>query len=310
MVHTSAPGKLVLFGEHVGRHGKPVVVFAVDKRIHIRLKERKDSGIYLTAKPLGVENEKYPTQKLDFISVTIKNFFEKTGKKGGFDLDATQEGTITGFGSSGASVVATLGALNELFKARLTKDEMLELGIKIEREASDVGSGLDIAPALWGGLILYQKGVGARQIKYKGFPIVVGNTGVKVKSGPIIEELTELEKTYPNIFNPIIEKIGELGKEAADAFEKNDLVRVGQLMNINHGLLYAEGVSSPVLEKLVWAAREAGAAGAKLSGAGRGDNMLALAPNKEKEVANAISKAGGTVMDVKIDKDGLVVHKS
>ena len=79
-------------------------------------------------------------------------------------------------------------------------------------------------------------------------------------------------------------------------------------MNINHGLLYAIGVSSDVLEKLVFASRNAGAAGAKLSGAGVGDNMISLAPGKINEVADAIKEAGGESTIAKID-EGLRVEK-
>ena len=77
-------------------------------------------------------------------------------------------------------------------------------------------------------------------------------------------------------------------------------------MNINHGLLYSCNASSIELERLVWAARNAGALGAKLSGAGRGDNMLAIAPQKAGEVKDAIRVAGGIVSDVSIEKNGLV----
>ncbi len=307
MIHTSAPGKLILFGEHVGRHGKPVVVFAINQRIHVYLTPRNDSSIYLTSKEMNVVKEKYPSEKLDFISGTIKEFFDKTGKIGGFDLE-TKSSMLPGFGSSGAVLVATLGALDAHFDTKISKDEMLAMGLKIEREVSGIGSGLDIAPALFGGLIWYQKGKGVRQIKYKEFPIVVGNTGIKIKSKPIVDAVTILENKYPETFKSIIDKIGEIGDKATEALEAGDTAMVGELMNINHGLLYAEGVSSAILERLVWAARDAGAAGAKLSGAGKGDNMLALAPGKKEEVRKAIEEGGGIVNDICIDPEGLIVN--
>lgn len=309
MIHTSAPGKLVLFGEHVGRHGKPVVVFAINQRVHAYIRARDDDLVLLTSQDLGVSNEKYPSQKLDFVSGTIREFFDTSGKKGGFDLE-TKSSMLPGFGSSGAVIVATLGALDAHFGTKLNKDEMLAMGLKIEREVSGVGSGLDIAPALFGGLIRYQKGAGAKQINYKEFPIVVGNTGTKVKSKPIVDAVTALEKKYPSIFNSIIDKIGEVSDKAVAALESGDTAMVGELMNINHGLLYAEGVSSILLEKLVWAAKDSGAVGAKLSGAGKGDNMLALSPGRLDEVRKAIKEAGGMVNDIGIDPEGLIVEGS
>lgn len=306
MIHASAPGKLILFGEHVGRHGKPVVVFAINQRIHVYLTPRNDNSIYLTSNEMNVVKESYPSEKLDFISGTINEFFNKTGKRGGFDLE-TKSSMLPGFGSSGAVLVATLGALDAHFGTGMSKDEMLATGLKIERDISGVGSGIDIAAALFGGLIRYQKGNVVRQINYKEFPIVVGNAGIKVKSKPIVDAVTALENKYPTTFKAIIDKIGEISEKAVEALESGDMIMLGELMNINHGLLYAEGVSSAILERLVWAAKDAGAVGAKLSGAGKGDNMLALAPNKKDAIIEAIEKEGGIVKDIGIEPKGLIV---
>lgn len=307
MIHASAPGKLILFGEHVGRHGKPVVVFAINQRIHAYIKPRKDADILLTSKDLGVVKEKYPSEKLDFVTGAIKEFLNKTGKKGGFEIE-TKSSMLPGFGSSGAALVATLGALDAYFKTKMSKEEMLAMGLKIEREVSGVGSGIDIAAALYGGLIRYQKDKGCKQIKYREFPIVVGNTKTKVKSKPIVEAVTTLENKYPEVFRPLIDRIGEIADKSVYALESGDIATVGELMNMNHGLLYTEGVSSAILEKLVWAAKDAGAAGAKLSGAGKGDNMLALAPGKMEDVKKAIEDAGGLVNGISIDPDGLLIE--
>lgn len=80
-------------------------------------------------------------------------------------------------------------------------------------------------------------------------------------------------------------------------------------MNINQALLAALGVSSKKLEKLISAARSAGALGAKLSGAGGGGSMIALAPEKSKAVIGAIRRAGGIPIQVKVGEKGLVVKK-
>lgn len=307
MIHASAPGKLILFGEHVGRHGKPVVVFAINRRLNVYITPLDENKILMTSEDLGAREEAYPSRKLDMVSGAIKAFFERTGSNGKFRIE-TKADIRGGFGSSGAAIVSTLGALDAYFGTGLTKGEMLRIGLEVEREVSGVGSGIDIASALWGGMILYQKGADVKPIKYKEFPIVVGNTGFKAKSKPIVDEVTRLEKKYPAIFKSVIENIGDIAMEAVVALEKNDLQRVGELMNVNHGLLYAEGVSSIELERLVWAARSAGAIGAKLSGAGKGDNMLALSPAKIDNVRTAIKKAGGIVEDLSVEPQGLTIH--
>ncbi len=307
MIHTSAPAKLILFGEHASRHGKPSIVFAIDQRMHVFLKPRDDDQIIINSPDMGIENAKYPCEKPEHVVGAIKIFMEETGSKGSFEVTTKSE-MRQGFGTSGAVVVATLGALNEHFKTNLDKEKIYRLGCKTIWEVQGYGSGIDIASSTYGGIIRFIKGEVPEEIPFKEFPIVVGNTGLKIGSKPIIEKVKVLEKKYPEVLDPIYEKIGNITTRAINAFKDNDLETVGQLMNINHGLLYAIGVSSDVLEKLVFASRNAGAAGAKLSGAGVGDNMISLAPGKINEVADAIKEAGGESTIAKID-EGLRVEK-
>lgn len=307
-IHTSAPAKLILFGEHASRHGKPCLVFAINQRLHVYLKARADKKILLSNNAKNIKNVEYPTteEELKYVSTSIKNFFGETKVSGGFELE-TKSGIIEGFGSSAAAVVATLGALDSYFKTNLGKEKIFRIGVKTIQEIQGFGSGLDVAASTYGGLINYVKDQIPTPIKHKELPLVVGNTGIKAKSKPIVEAVTKLENKYPEIFKNIINNMGRIADEAQKALEAGDLEKVGQLMNLNQGMLYAEGVSSEILEKLIFASRQSGAIGAKLSGAGIGDNMLALAPGKIKEVIEAINKAGGKAMEVRID-EGVKIH--
>jgi mevalonate kinase len=310
MIHTSAPGKIILFGEHVSRYGKPALVMAVNQRLHVFLQERDDSKIILNSPDVGATNELYPSQKLSYVSGAIKNFLEYSGKSGAFTLTTKSE-MVEGSGSSAAAVVATLGALDAHFKTKLSKKDILELGFKTIFEIQGFGSGQDIATATYGGLIRFEKGKEPVQVTNKPLPIIIGNTGIKVKSGPIVEAVQAREKKYPFVFERTIETIAQISNSAEIAVKEWDLQTLGELMNMNHGLLYCAGVSSEILERLIWAARGAGALGAKLSGAGIGDNMIALAPpGKEKEIALAIEKAGGRILLAKMDPDGLLIEKN
>jgi mevalonate kinase len=302
MIHTSTPAKIILFGEHASRHGKPSIVFAIDQRMHVYLKPRDDSRIIVNAPDIGVEGAEYPCEEPRHVVGAIKVFFEETGKSGGFEVTTKSE-MKQGFGSSGASVVGTLGALNEHFKAGLDKERIYRMGYRTIQEVQGFGSGIDIASSTYGGIIKFIKGEVPEEIRFKEFPVVIGNTGLKVKSKPVIEKVQVLERKFPEIVMPVYEQIGRITERALPAFGEGDLETIGQLINANHGFLYSIGVSSDVLERLVFASREAGALGAKLSGAGVGDNMIALAsPGKEKELADAIRKAGGDPTIARIDE--------
>jgi len=309
MIHTSAPAKLILFGEHASRHGKPSIVFAINQRMHVFLKERGDEKIIINSPELDIKGTEYPCKEPKHVVGAIKIFFEETGcERRGFEITTKSE-MKQGFGSSGAVVVATLGALNEFFQTGINKEKIYNLGCKTIWEVQGYGSGIDIAAATYGGIVKFLKGETPENVEFKDFPIVVGNTGFKAKSKPIIESVQVFEKKYPEVFESIHDNIGQLTKRALQAFKENDLETLGELMNINHGFLYALGVSSEILEKLVFASRKAGALGAKLSGAGIGDNMIALAsPGSEKKIAEAIREAGGEPTVARID-EGLKIEE-
>ncbi|MBI2584056.1 MAG: mevalonate kinase [Candidatus Aenigmarchaeota archaeon] len=309
MVHASAPAKIILFGEHVSRYGRPALIMAVDQRLHAYIEKRSGGKIILNCPDVGFEDEEYPSENLKFVSTSIKKFFEKTGKEGSFALSTKSE-MMEGIGSSAAAVVATIGALDAHFGTKLSKREIVDLGFEIIFEVQGFGSGQDVATATYGGLIKFEKGKEPVQVTNKQLPIIIGNTGIKVRSGPIVEAVQALEKKYPFVFERTIEAIAEISLKAEEAIKKGDLEALGELMNLNHGLLYTAGVSSEILEKLIWAARNAGALGAKLSGAGVGDNMIALArPGEEHKIKTAIEKAGGRVINAGMASEGLVVER-
>jgi mevalonate kinase len=302
MIHTSAPAKIILFGEHASRHGKPSIVFAIDQRMHVFLRPRSDSKITINSPDLGIQGAAYPCDEPKHVSGAIRAFLEATGKRGGFELTTKSE-MKEGFGSSGASVVATLGALNEHFRTGFGRERIYELGCRTIQEVQGFGSGIDIASSTYGGLVRFVKGETPQPVRFRDFPIVIGNTRTKARSKPIIEAVESLEKKYPEIFSSIYDRIGDITARALKAFQQNDLETLGQLMNINHGFLYSAGVSSDILERLVFASRKAGCLGAKLSGAGIGDNMIALAaPGREQDIAAAISQAGGDPTVGRIDE--------
>ncbi|MCD6140109.1 MAG: mevalonate kinase, partial [Thermococcus sp.] len=144
-------------------------------------------------------------------------------------------------------------------------------------------------------------------------PIVVGYTG---SSGSTKELVTKVRKSFdemPEIIDPILSSMGKVVEKAREIIlaEYNKEIKfelLGRLMNINHGLLDALGVSTKSLSDLVYASREAGALGAKITGAGGGGCMYALAPGKQSEVATAIKIAGGMPIVTKISREGLRIE--
>lgn len=172
-------------------------------------------------------------------------------------------------------------------------------------------SGIDPIIATYGGAILYQKNKKFTQLKVKtDFPPVIGNTGIERSTGSLVAEVRRLHDSYPTIIKPIIKSGGEIAHTAAKALQKGDLTMLGELMNINHALLCAVGVSNEVLERLIFAAKKAGALGAKLTGAGGGGCMIALTePKNLNRVKKAIEQASGKAFVARRTSDGAKIEK-
>jgi mevalonate kinase len=120
------------------------------------------------------------------------------------------------------------------------------------------------------------------------FTIIIGDTGVASPTAIAVGDVRRGWKSEPQRYEAIFDAIGEISRQARAAIEAGTPGLLGPLMDDNHDYLQDLGVSSPELDWLVSAARQAGALGAKLSGGGRGGNMIALA---EPDTAQAIAKA-------------------
>jgi mevalonate kinase len=106
--------------------------------------------------------------------------------------------------------------------------------------------------------------------------LAIADTGIQSSTRKVVSDLRRRYEADPDHYRLLFDRVGEIVARARAAIERGEVARLGQLMNRNHRLLQAMDVSCPELDRLVGAAREGGALGAKLCGAGRGGNMIAL----------------------------------
>ena len=308
----------MLFGEHAVVYGYPCIVTAVGQRMRVRIEKTENDILEIEAPDVGVRNYtrkiKSLGEKTDipkgvvFLNMAVKNFFEKYKVESGLKIETKSEFSAEfGFGSSSSVTVATIKGLSELFKIKLKNKQLFDLAYKTVLEVQGVGSGFDLAAAIWGGILLFV--AGGRKIiplKIKNLPLVVGYTGVKADTPFLVRKVAQLRQSYPSLAEGIFSHIGFIVKEAKNFLLKTEWKKAGELMNLNQGLLEALGVNTKRLSDLIFAARDAGAYGAKLSGAGGGDCMVALVSQKErKKIAQAIEKAGGKYLEVKPNTEGV-----
>jgi mevalonate kinase len=170
---------------------------------------------------------------------------------------------------------------------------------------------MDVAAGVWGGtLYFYTGGRIIRPLKMKQLPLIVGYTGIKADTVTLVNQVAAQARKYPGVINGVYDLMEQIVKHAKPAVLKQEWETVGELMNLNHGLLESLGVSIDKLSQMIYAARNNGAYGAKLSGGGGGDCMIAFIPeNVRQNVEKGIEKAGGQIIPVKAHAEGVRIEK-
>jgi mevalonate kinase len=298
-------GKVILFNEHFVVYGIPSIVSAID-RITIAVVERS-AGSGWSLDDRRPETPGYKQEKLEQQRESIDRILRAAG----IDISKNPirivfEGDLiaaSGIGASAASCTALARALSDEFGLNLADERINELAYEGERAYHGTPSGVDNTAATYGGLIWFTKGKPIERIRLKEpVEIVMGNTGLVANTKAAVAGVRERREREPEKYAKIFARAKELVRKAREALEAFDLKTVGKLMNENHGLLQAIGVSCKELDFLVELAREHGALGAKLTGGGLGGNMVALTPGKKLQegVARAIEREGFEVLQTRI----------
>lgn len=336
----SAPGKLMLLGEHAVVYNRPCIVTAVDQRMKATAQFLNAPVFQLEAPDVGLKNYQKPLEQIGKGEIPKEAKFaetatrlilaqEKAPEKGIKITTKSQFSALFGFGSSSASTVAIVSSLANLFGKKLSQKKLFEICYQTVLEVQGKGSGFDIAAAIYGGTLYFVTGgktikptippsptVSARsawpRISHNPtIPLIIGYTGIKADTVTLIDQVKMLSEKYPKIVENSYDQIAKLVENAKIALINKDWQTLGQLMNFNQGYLEGLGVSSRKLAELIYAARDAGAYGAKLSGAGGGDCMIALvSPQTKSKVAKAIEKTGGKVINVSVNTQGVKFENS
>ena len=180
---------------------------------------------------------------------------------------------------------------------------------RIERKVQKGrASATDTFVSSFGGVVLI-RGTEKKRLPPVNLPLVVGNSRVSHNTSLMVEKVGRERERLPGIVNPILDAIGAVTQEAL--LQLHDPRALGTLMNTNHALLEALGVGHPALTRLVLAARAAGAFGAKITGAGGGGCMIALAPSRAKgSVAGAIRSCDAQAIMTTLDTEGARKEKN
>jgi hydroxymethylglutaryl-CoA reductase len=290
-------GKIILLGEHAVVYGSHALAAPIPLAMQAKVSEGKN-GIDLMIPRWGVEEH---IQKNVEHKYSIYKSLEMILDK--FDLyDRNMKIEVfphvpraMGLGGSGALAVAIIRALSEYFELKLSDEEICNLAYESEKIVHGNASGIDNTMATYGKFLLFRKGdpPKMKEIKVnKSIRMVIALTYVESLTATMVSKLRKAWEKNKQLYNRIFDEINDLTLKAVEAVKKYDMELLGELMNINQGLLNALQVSGREIEEIIDIARSNGAMGAKLTGGGGGGAVIALCPENAENVVKAIKRAG------------------
>ena len=201
-----------------------------------------------------------------------------------------------GLGGSSALAVAILRALSQTYSLGLSNERVNALAFECEKAAHGTPSGVDNTVATYGTALRYQRLDDTPTFKTlslgQPLELVVGITGKESLTADTVARVRSAWSQHPQRYENIFDQIAQLTEAGSDALSAGRLSELGELMNLCQGYLNALQLSTPELEELIHIARSNGALGAKLTGGGGGGSMVALCPDAQQQVQQAMQAAG------------------
>ncbi len=303
-ITSTAPGKIILFGEHAVVYGQPAIavpVVQVQSRAVVNADPKAPSSqVRILAPDIGLDSTLDQLPENHPLGVAVKSVFTelKIKRIPAFSLQISSSIPLAAGLGSGASVsTAVIRAVSIFLGCPLADERVSSLVFEVEKLLHGTPSGIDNTVITYAMPVYFQLREERNFIETirvaAPFTIVIGDTGVRSPTSLAVGDLRQSYITNPNRYELIFDQVGAIVTQARQMIVDGNPAGLGRLMNENQILLGELGVSSPELDQLVKAGREAGALGAKLSGGGRGGNMIALVEESESiEVAKALVEAG------------------
>ena len=290
MAIATAHAKVILAGEHAVVYGHPAVAMPVcSLSCEVGVADSPDglTSFVADAYPgrfLAGADEEHP---LSFLEELLGWLFRDELPRWGVEFAGPPPLSISvrseipigaGMGSSAAILVAATRALFAHYGIRPPASEIQRLAHAAEMGVHGRSSGLDVAAAVHSAPVLFTTGDPAVSLSVGApFDLLIARSGLQSLTRKVVLDVLERRKREPAVIDGLFARMGDIARHLGESISRGELSLMGRLMNRNQELLADLGVSCPDLDRLVVAAREAGALGAKLTGAGRGGCIVALA---------------------------------
>lgn len=297
-MQTRAPAKVILFGEHAVVYGQPAIAVHVSALTAEADVTPGGEGLHIIAEdtgqtlPVTIEHS-HVDNALTLMATLTLRFLNQPAPNATIRIHSAIP-LASGLGS-GAAVSAALGrAIAAALNTTISDDDLNKLVYEVERMHHGTPSGIDNTVIVYEKPVYFVREEPIEMLNiHAPFQILIGDTGKKGLTRESVGDVRKLYDANRGRVGKLFNDIGQIVKLARVAIEQGQVVQLGELMNRNHTLLQELTVSSPELDALCDAARAAGAYGAKLSGGGRGGNMIALIePSQQQIITEALMRVG------------------
>ncbi|MEJ5203105.1 MAG: mevalonate kinase [Anaerolineales bacterium] len=302
-VSARAPGKTILCGEHAVVYGQPAIAIPVTQvqahAVVVANPRGSANQIRITAPDIHLDDflenlpESHPIRQL---LTNLQNSLQLPHFPA-FDLRVTSTIPIAGGMGSGAAVsVAIVRAVSTFLGRPMTNEQVSSLAFEVEKSYHGTPSGIDNTVITYAHPIFFIRGQPFESLHVcQPLTFLIANSGIKSETAAVVSDVRQAWQNDPHRYEALFHAIGTLTVQVRRRLERGPTEEIGGFLTANHQLLQELGVSCTELDKLVDAALSAGAQGAKLTGAGRGGNILALV-NEENiaAVSTALRNAGAT----------------
>ena len=305
----SAPGKVILFGEHFVVYGVKAILCSINKRVTVTAEKTSERKISINSKIGKLELE--PNKPISEINSPLKPFYYLANKSieskdSGIRIQIDSEIPLgAGLGSSSACCVAGAAAIFKLF-GNISKEEILELAIEAERTIFENTSGADCTVCTYGGIMEYDKNKGFKKIEYEpNFQLVIINSNMEHSTQSMVYKVKEFENKNKEEFSKLSNLESKLVEDVLKLVKENKIQEIGQKMNQNQEYLENIGISNKELTKMIKIGQES-SFGAKITGSGGGGCIFAL--TNESNLQNILKKFKNSnyeCFSTKIDFKGL-----
>ncbi len=310
----SAPGKIILFGEHFVVHGTKAILAAIDKRVTVTSTFTENKTIKVNSQlgtlevPISSSYEEVKSEFRPFVYLANKIINSNQNVNG---LEVTIDSDIpigVGLGSSSACCVAAAASISELFK-ELSSEEILNISIEAEKTIFPDTSGADCTVCTYGGMIEYEQFTGTKKIDNTfELNLVIANSMIPHTTKNSVERVSKFKENDEERFSQLCDLETKLIDEVIVAMKNNDVTTLGLKMSENQKYLEEIQVSNDTLRDMISSLNEI-SLGSKITGAGDGGCIIALIKDENMDQIPALLGNDKECFSAKIDTNGVVWSK-